>query len=243
MRVANSLVSEINNFHRIRNSHSLQQIILPEGQNEEEELREGLQTGIDLSPRDSWETNGILDNLHHWSQAGCGFMWVGGTSGSRGSWVTSLSANVVHAFQSQPITVLFVFCQRRNGVPMTVMTLLRRLVAQLFERHPELPYRYAEQCSEWRLKQARTFDEIWPIFETLAGHVSRLFIVLDRVEECEVDVEGDLKGSLLPSLVKLAQLKPRVSVIATSIFYPPKEIEELGVMSSYIDTSKKISRR
>ena len=181
----------------------------------------------------------MLDHLLSWSEHGHDrLLWVGGSSGNQDSWVTEMSTDLVQALQPRSITSLFIFCDAPDGGRPTPLTLVRRLLIQLLELRPQLAYRHPELCNTWRFQKGLvTFGQVWRVFEQLAAKVSGLFIVVDRVEECEADEQADLVHDLLPALIDLADQYTDISVIVTSICDPPEEVDELPLYSAYIDTS------
>ncbi|KAH0545285.1 hypothetical protein FGG08_000584 [Glutinoglossum americanum] len=251
MEILNSKLDELTlesgyllHFETVKHARSLQEVLLAGGRDAEEELDAILSLGFHLSQKDHWENNGVLQSLFEWSRNERDeLLWIGGMSGNHGTWVTELSADVVQALQPQLVTLLYVFCDRPNSERLTAMDLVRRLLIQLLDLHPQLAYRRPELCNTWRFQKAVTFGQIWRIFQQLAASVPNLFIVIDRVEECLADEQADLVRQLLPSLIGLACSLKEVSVLLTSTMDPPEEIHELPFYQTYIDTSKKAKRR
>ena len=120
---------------------------------------------------------------------------------------------------------------------------MRKLLVQLLDLHPEIAYDAPEICNTWRFQKAVTFRQTWRIFEQLASRIPNLFIVIDRIEECEADEEADLVHQLLPTLIEWAEGNASASVIVTSIYDPPDEVQDLRIFESYIDTTKRALRR
>ncbi len=228
----------------VKHARSLQEILLAGGRDPEEELETAASQEVHLSQRDHWENNGILEDLGVWSQNHHSLLlWVGGTSGSRESWVTEMSTDLVLALQPRLVTPLFVFCGQHDSEHLTPLTLVRRLLVQLLDLHPEIAYQRPELCNTWKFQKSVTFSQVWRIFQQLAARIPGLFIVIDRVEECQADEQADLVHQLLPALISLAEKFPNVSIIVTSIFEPPSEVDGLPFYSSYIDTSRRANRR
>ena len=228
----------------IKHARSLQEVLLSSGRDAEEELELVISLKPQLSERDHWENNGVLSDLVVWSQNDHNLLqWIGGSSGNRDTWVTEMSADLVQALQQRPISLLFVFCGQPDSEPLTPIALIRRLIVQLLDLHPELAYQRPELCNTWRFQKLVTFTQVWRVFHQLAARVPNLFIVIDRVEDCQADEQADLVHQLLPLLIDLAESVSEISVIVTSVFEPPAEIEGLPFYWSYIDTSKRAGRR
>lgn len=232
--------TDLLHFETVRHARSLQEVLLASGRDAEEELKAILSAGFHLSQKDHWENNGVLLELFGWSQNERDqLFWVGGTSGHQDTWVTELSVDIVQALQPQLVTLLYVFCDQPDSERLTAMSLVRRLLVQLLDLHPQLAYRQPELCNTWRFQKAVTFGQLWRIFQQLAASVPDLFIIIDRVEECLADEQADLVHNLLPSLIRLAGSLREVSVLITSTMVPPPEILELPFYQTYIDTSRK----
>lgn len=228
----------------IKHSRTLQDSLLAEGYDAKDELEIITSRQYQLSQKDHWENNGVLNVILSWSQEGRdALLWVGGSSGNQDTWVTELSADIIIALQPQLVTVLFVFCTQRGNQPITPLGLVRRLIVQLLDTYPELAYRNPETCSLSKFQKSVSFGQTWRIFEALATGVQNLFLIIDRIEECEADEQADLVHQLLPRLIEFGRRNENASVIVTSIFNPPDEVSELLLYASYIDTGKRASRR
>ena len=224
---------------------SLRQVLSSDEINPQESFVISSRGDLQLSPKDRWENNGILDDLLSWSMSGRNSLfWIGGSSGNQDSWVTDFSLDMIQAFQAQSPILLYALC---NNLPssqfLTPRSLIKSLITQLLTSHPNLAFQNPELCNQHRFAAATTFGQLWSIFVKLAIEVPELFIVVDRVEQCRVDEDADLSHQLLPSLVELAGEGGHVSVIVTSIYDPPDGFGEERLKSVYIDTGKRAKRR
>lgn len=224
----------------VKYTQQLQDTILTDGWEPEVELNGVLHRGFRLSPKDHWENNGVLDNLIAWSKAPeNNLLWIGGSSGNQDPWVTELSADMVQALQPQLLTVLYVFCESETGAGLTPIRLVKRLIVQLLDLHPELAYEKPKSFNGQRFKRATTFGQVWGIFEELALLVPNLFLIIDRVEECKTDDYEDLKNDLLPSIIKFVESSGNARIIITSIYGPPVEVQDHPFLEDiYIDTTE-----
>ncbi|KKY29196.1 hypothetical protein UCRPC4_g00102 [Phaeomoniella chlamydospora] len=230
-------------FETIKHARTLQEALLPMGNDPQEELEVVLGRRYHLSQKDHWENNGVLEDLLGWSRQGHKeLLWIGGSSGNQDNWVTELSGDMVQALQPQLLTLLFVFCDRGDRESLSPLTLLRKLLVHLLDLRPDLAYRQPEICNLWRFQKSVTFRQTWRIFEELASMVADLFIIIDRIEECEADDQGSILDDLLPSLIGL-RARTGAIVMVTSSFEPPLEINDIGVYSSYIDTARRPIKR
>ncbi|KIM98562.1 hypothetical protein OIDMADRAFT_56911 [Oidiodendron maius Zn] len=227
-------------FEMIKHSQQLQDIILSEGWEPEIELELVLQRGFRLSPKDHWENNGVLDGLLAWSKIpGSSLLWVGGSSGNQDPWVTELSADMIQALQPQLLTLVYVFCEDVKKRTLTPIRLVKQLIIQILDLHPEIAYHNPKLFNVSRFKRAIDFSQVWRIFEELALEVPDLFLIIDRVEECEIDDEVDLKTNLLPSILNLVKRSRSSRVIITSTYSPPVEVRNNPFLQDiYIDTAE-----
>lgn len=223
----------------INHSKALQDSLQMDKYDPEDELDVLRSRKYQLSQKDHWQNNGVLEEILDWSEEGRGLLlWIGGSSGNQDSWVTELSVDTITALQPQLVTVLYAFCTERGNKPITPLDLVRRLLVQLLELHPELAYQNPELCSLSKFQKSVSFAQVWRIFEELATEVKDLFVIIDRIEECEADEQADLVHQLLPRLIGLGRRHENASVIVTSVFDPPEEVRELPLYPLYIDTSK-----
>ena len=222
-------------FEMTKHGRALQEALIGSNPDAAEELDLVLLRDFHLSPKDHWENNGIMEGFSSWSQTRRDLpLWICGTSGpNRDSWVTELSIDIVHALQPQmEVTLLHAFCDVESGASspageesyrLTASGLVKRLLAQLLELHPELAYKHPDVCNNWRFQKAEgSFAKLWGIFEQLAVRISNLFIVVDRVDGCEADEKASVVDDLLPALVNMAVRLSEVTVIVTSIYDPPE---------------------
>jgi hypothetical protein len=229
------------NFEMIKHARTLQETLLPDYRDPQDELDAILDRGFEgLSQKDHWDSNGVLHHLMDWSERQHDrLLWIGGISGAtRDSWVTEMSADLVRALQPRDTVVpLFVFCDAPGAEPLTPVDLVKRLLVQLLERHPQLAYRHPELCNTWKFARSLTFRQVWRLFEQLATKTAGLIIVVDKIEDCLVDDRADLVNDLLPALIEIGEGAGDVSVIVTSTCDPPPEADEYPLYSAFIDTA------
>lgn len=194
--------------------------------------------GFRLSQKDRWENNGILECLLEWSSAHCPVLWIGGSSGNQESWVTELSIDIAHVLLLHRVNAVYVLCSdfKENTDSLTPKILVQSLICQLLEMHPEIPYDNASYFSSTRFRNTRTFPGMWKIFESLVMSLGEVFILVDKIESCEVDDTADLRNDLIPSILQLAKNAPGVRGIITSVYEAP---EYEGMEHVYIDTARR----
>lgn len=245
----NQQSSVIYNFQATHHAMALSESLLPTASTAAEQLSLVREQSFDLSPKDHWFEVGVLHTFEEWSSRGRNeLLWIGGQSGNQDTWVTEMSTDLVDALQMQDLTLLHVFCDI-EATPFTVMTLLKRLIVQLLDLQPDIPFRQPATFSLRRFRCATTFKRLWNIFEALVNEVTgSVFVLIDRIEACDVDDDdgnGDLyENQLLFYLMGLASEDEHVSVIVTSTYGPPDElVEEKELRHLYRDTRRSRGKR
>jgi len=179
-----------------------------------------------LLQKDYWENNGVLDHILNWSDEGRDeILWVGGSSGYYHSSTTAAC-----------------YCT------LCILQRARKPATHSIEVDPTASCSAPRSASRARVPASKiqksvSFGQTWRLFEALASELQSLFIVIDRVEECEADNHADVIHHLLPRLIDFGRRRETVSVIVTSIFDPPDEVMALPMYASYIDTTKRANRR
>ncbi|KAL9088217.1 MAG: hypothetical protein Q9165_006344 [Trypethelium subeluteriae] len=238
---ANAIGTSLEIFEMARYSRELQDLITLGGQDNAEDPDAYMNWDYRLSQKDHWDNNGILEDLREWSREGRErLLWVGGCSGNQDSWVTELSADMINALRPQSMTLLYAFCEQQSNAVLTPTGLIRRLLVQLLELHPEIPYTHTEIWSIRRVKNAVSFTQLWNIFQRTTERLSNVFIIIDRIEECEATDEADVVNDLLPTLIQWAATKPNVDVVVTSVSEPPVqtvlELRHVKILGNVPDT-------
>ena len=243
--------SAIHHFQAVNHSLALTEVLLPVASTADEQLSLVRRAHFDLSPKDHWYENGVLEAFETWSAYGrIELLWIGGRSGNQDTWITEMSIDLIDALRSQELTLLHVFCDAREE-PITAATLLKRLIAQLLDRHPEIPFRQPKMYNVQRFRRATSFTKLWKIFEALINELTTdAFVLIDRIEDCdaEFDPDGDeyvdVSHQLLPYLMGLASDSEHVSVIVTSTDEPPEVfMREEELRHFYRDTRKSRGKR
>ncbi|KAI9675246.1 MAG: hypothetical protein M1822_008983 [Bathelium mastoideum] len=235
---------ELLQFEMTRYSRELQDLLFLGDQDIAEDPDACMNRLYRLSLKDHWGNNGILEDLREWSDEDRErLFWAGHCSGNQDSWVTELSVDMINALKPQSLTLLYVFCEQSINAALTPIGLIRKLLVQLLELHPEIAYTNPEIWSVRRTKNAVSFKQLWNIFQQTVERLRNVFVIIDRIEQCEATEEADVVHHLLPTLIKWAATKNNVDVVVTSVSVPPVEVLDLPVFETYIDTSKKATKR
>jgi len=151
--------------------------------------------------------------------------------------VTELSLDIVQALIPQQVNVLYVFCSEMEPSldGQGPRDLVKSLIVQLLRLQPQVAYNEPLYFRADRFQRAKTFAEVWEIFEYLVLSISDVFLVIDRIEECVSNDDVGLEDSLLPCLAALLQLAVRSRAIVTSIYEAPRGLLH-GMPEGYLDS-------
>lgn len=239
--------SIILNFQATKNSLNLTEILLPTASTADEQLSLVPKQRFDLSPKDHWYENGVLEAFKNWSAYGrAELLWIGGRSGNQDTWITEMSIDLIDALRTQEITLLFIFCDMTNE-HINPATLIKCLIAQILDHHSDIPFHQPKTYSLRRFRRAATFKRLWGIFEALISELAgNILILINHIDDCNTDSALDDDGytNLLSYLIGLASGIDPVSVIVTSTCEPPEDyIGEEEFRHFYRDTRKSRGKR
>ncbi|KAI0445621.1 hypothetical protein F4803DRAFT_120273 [Xylaria telfairii] len=159
--------------------------------------------------------------------------WTNGTNktlfcpGIPGAGKTILTSIVVNdlkiRFRQDPtVAVSYVYCNYKHHNEQTVENLLSSLLKQLALGLPILPDSLRQTHDRHGAEQTRpSLDEIFKAIESVASRISRVFIVVDALDECQTS--ENCRSRFLSKILEL-QTKHRVNVLVTS--RPIPEVEE-----------------
>jgi len=237
----------------ISSAQSILDVFLPLEEDVYDELELWRHASFRLSPGDHWERNGILDQLYRWSQIDDPVFFCVGPFGSKHSWVTPFSLDLIPMLQSAKATLTFALCDRprksknadRSAWSPTM--LVKRLLGQLLEQEPLIFFRYPEIFNARSFEKARDFPAVWRLFEQIVVRLDNLFVIIDRVDACTGpdDMKVSLGSDVLRSLVTLARRRQgKLKLVITSAEKPPLVLcETLKLKYAYISTQRLPHRR
>jgi hypothetical protein len=236
----------------VLNANRLIEEFLPDAPLSAEELIVALEGHSELSPKDHWENNGVLEPLSLWSAtsmtSNTSILWIGGLCGNQDSWVTKLSMDIVHALSAQDLsmTLTYVFFDSLPGKRLTATEFVKLAIARTIEQRPQLIMELPGLLNTRSLRRSSTFVSYWGIFEQMITCLDATFLVLDRVDACARDTTGQPAMELiLPRLLELvAKMAGKLRVIITSTQVPPSTYSKHPKLSSlWRDTSIRAMRR
>jgi hypothetical protein len=164
--------------------------------------------------------------------------------GIPGAGKTIITAIVVHhlltLFEDDVNTgIAYLYCNFRRD-DQKAEDLLASLLKQLTQRRSSLPDSVKSLHDKHKVKQTRpSFDEISRTLQSVAALYSRVFIVVDALDECHAT--GGCRERILMEIFK--QAKRRANFFATSRFIPEITEKFQGSISLEIRASEQDVRR
>ena len=198
-----------------------------------------------LSEKDHWDNNGVLDTFTLWSDAGRrAVLWIGGNSGNQDNWVTEMSVDLISALEFQEKTVVFLFCSESTQ-PVTPVLLVEQLIIQLLQAYPLLAFHNADRINSRQLKKAETFPQLWNLWQSLVAKTGEIFIIVDRVDLCWSGGEVSIEEDVLPGFLNTVQQHSHISMVLTSGTQPPEQLarDSFKLQSTWVDTVISAHRR
>jgi len=114
--------------------------------------------------------------------------------------------------------VAYVYCNFRRQDDQKVDNLLASLLKQLVEGYSSLPGTIKDLHDRHKAKRTRpSLDEISRVLQSVAAMYSRVFIIVDALDECQAS--DGCRTRFLSELFNL-QMKHRTNTFATSRFIP-----------------------
>jgi len=247
-----NLGTEMRHAEAVINTNLLIDGFLPDALISSEELIIANERHSDLSQKDHWESNGILEPLSFWSTLSTtsrtSILWIGGVSGNQDSWVTRLSVDIAQALRAQDLdmTIAFVFFDSLPRKQLTAIEFVKLAIARIIERRPELIIELPELLNLRSLRRSVSFLAYWRIFEQIITRLDATFLILDRIDTSARDTAGHSAIELiLPRLLELvSKMAGKLRIIITSTQEPPSTYRQHPKLSSvWRDTSIRAMRR
>ena len=122
-------------------------------------------------------------------------------------------------FQNDPsIGIAYLYCNFRRQDQQKAKDLLESLLKQLAQSQSSLPSNVKELYDRHKIKRSRlSLDEVSRCLQSVAAIYSRVFIIVDALDECQVS--DGCRTRFLTEILNL-QDKRGVNVFATSRFIP-----------------------
>jgi NACHT domain len=145
-------------------------------------------------------------------------------------------------FQRDPeISIAYLYCNFRRRDEQKASGLLANLLKQLCQTRSSLPDSVKALYDQYKNKRTRPLlDEISRTFQSVAAMYSRVFIIIDALDECQAS--DGCRTRFLTEIFKI-QAKSGANVFATSRFIPEITEKFEGNISLEIRASEEDVRR
>jgi hypothetical protein len=224
------------------------QSLIPDIPTKTNELQVAASAKNSLSPKDSWENNGILEVFLEWNEIETPtVLWICGRSGGRDSWVTQFSHDIIEAISSQDLetTIVYCFFDRSSAEPVSATTFVRRAIARILEQRPRLVMDLPEIMNPRVLNSDSDFAHYWVILEQMLAELNEVVFVIDRIDMARDDERSTGVDKLLPKLLQLVRTySDETKIIITSVEEPlAKYANDARLSMVHLDTVTRPAQR
>lgn len=173
----------------------------------------------------TWLLN--LDEFQAWLKTSKQTLFCQGIPGAGKTMISSIVVDHLETkFKNDAnIGIAYLYCNYRQQQQQMAKDLLSSLLKQLSQGQRSVPAEVENLYMNHKTKQTRPyFNEIIDVLKSIIRLYSRVFIIVDALDEC--DVVNGARKSLLFELFNL-QAKTEVNIFATSRFIPDIQQEFL----------------
>jgi hypothetical protein len=212
----------------------------------ENELQLWQKPHFSTDPRDHWGHNGVLPCIVKWRELSFNsILWVSSESGSRQSWMTEFSLDLIRVTRSNRQMMTFALCDRPQGVRWTSEILMKQLICQLLHLNPVLAIEEPELFNSRVFRRASNFASAVQLLNSILAGLDSLLIIIDRIDLCQRDPDAHGDQNIVQALAKLTKRYPKsLKTIITSGGVSNSEgLSRLGISLAIINTRRRPHRR
>ncbi|MCJ1437200.1 60S ribosomal protein L28 [Xylographa pallens] len=236
--------SKWNKVQAVQTSSSLQNALIHNIESISDEMHLWQDVNFRLSPKDRWEANSILLYLTFWTRLSANsILWISAPTSNRDTWVTDFSLDVIRTSLAQDVLLSFVLCDRPSGASYTDTQLVKRLICRIIEKQPTLVVESPELFDERLFQRAEIFEQVWRVFGRIVATVEPLFIIIDRLDLCQMKFRSDEGETLLTRLSELVERNSKSLKIIVTSAEPDPPPSNLAISFCKIETHTRPSRR
>jgi hypothetical protein len=158
------------------------------------------------------------DEFQTWLNKSRQTLFCPGIPGAGKTMITSIVVNHLRTeFQNDAnIGIAYLYCNYRQQQEQKAEDLLASLLKQLAQEQVPVPADVKSLCESHRTKRTRpSFGEIVKVLHSIVRLHSKVFIIIDALDECSVSNEG--RNRFLSAIFDL-QTQAQVNIFATSRF-------------------------
>jgi Cdc6-like AAA superfamily ATPase len=160
------------------------------------------------------------DEFQEWLNQNKQTLFCPGMPGAGKTIITSIVVELLWTkFQNDAsVGIAYLYCNFRRQQEQKPVDLLASLLKQLVQEQPSVPESLKSLYEYHRDKRTRpSFDEVSKVLRSVVADYSRVFIIIDALDECQVSDRG--RTRLLSEIFNL-QAKTGASLFVTSRFIP-----------------------
>jgi hypothetical protein len=160
-----------------------------------------------------------LTEYQEWTETAKQILFCPGIPGAGKTILTSIVVNDLQArFQDNVnIGIAYLYCNFRQQADQKVEHLLSSLIRQLSQDQPSLPESLRILYAKHKGRTRPSVDELSGVLQTVASLFSRIFIVVDALDECQL---SDGSRSKLLTMLFILQSETGANIFVTSRFIP-----------------------
>ncbi|KAM6513998.1 hypothetical protein FALCPG4_015182 [Fusarium falciforme] len=163
------------------------------------------------------------DEFQAWLKTDKATLFCPGNPGAGKTFMTAIVVDHLHSkFGDDPnVCIAYIYCNFKRQDEQKADDMLASLLKQLARRQPSLPGAVQKLCDRhWKNQFRPSFDGISESLHSVASTYSRVFIVVDALDECEDDCRVKL-------LLEIFQLQRRFTVNLCATSRPLSEITSM----------------
>jgi Cdc6-like AAA superfamily ATPase len=160
------------------------------------------------------------DEFQEWLNSSRRTLFCPGIPGAGKTVITSIVVDhLLTKFRNiANVGTVYLYCNYQRQHEQNLEDLLLSLLKQLAQKHPSVPVDVKNLYEFHKPKRTRpSFDEILKVLRSITGSYSRVFIIIDALDECHVSNKGF--NRILSELFNL-QVHAQVNLFTTSRFVP-----------------------
>lgn len=172
---------------------------------------------------DTEDLTAWLEPVHNQNTESHAVLWFYGNPGTGKStlaiFLTDALSTAFSATNGK--TLAYFFCDSAFDTRRTATSVIRGLLLQLIQQHPQLLSYVLPKYNERKAKLFESFDALWTIFIAAAAdrNSGRKYCIIDAIDECDNESQKTLLGQLRETFHS-SDAPPNVRILVTSRPYP-----------------------
>lgn len=173
-----------------------------------------------ISCRQEFTGQWFLDapQFKSWLQAVDNVLFCPGIPGAGKTMIASIAIDYISRLPQTDVGLAYVFCSYKSQVDQTLYNLLSALLKQLVQSRTDFTDPITHLFNEHSKRKSRpSLDEIFTVLAAVCSNYTRVFVVVDALDECTADQRNQFVG-------KLSELQTRTNV---QLLFTSRDILEI----------------